>query len=377
MAASALADRDAWLRLANTPGIGAVTVERLLARFGHPQAIVDASDHALKEAGVSAPARAALAEADPAYLAAARDWLAADASHHFITRDEARFPAALADLDPVPPWLYGLGDLDLLDTPAIAIVGSRNPSHAGRAAAKEFGQALATAGFVVVSGLASGIDAAAHEGALAARGMTIAVTGTGLDRVYPAANRHLAREIAESGLLVSEFPLGTQPARANFPRRNRIIAGLSVATLVVEAARASGSLITARLASSAGREVFAMPGSIHNPLARGCHQLIRDGAKLVETTEHIIEEIAAVLPGYHREHVSSAQEDSDEANEGRDAAPTAADPLLEAVGFDPVRLDTLVARTGWRADEVSSRLLILELEGRIKTVAGGRYVRNS
>lgn len=375
MAAPASADYEAWLRLANTPGIGAVTVERLLERFGDPQAVVSASDQSLKEAGVSAPARAALAEPDPAYLAAARDWLAADAAHHFISRDAARFPAALADLDPVPPWLYGLGDLDLLDRPAIAIVGSRNPSHAGRAAAYEFGQALAAAGFVVVSGLASGIDAAAHEGALAARGMTIAVTGTGLDRVYPAANRHLARQIADSGLLVSEFPLGTQPARANFPRRNRIIAGLSVATLVVEAARASGSLITARLASSAGREVFAMPGSIHNPLARGCHQLIRDGAKLVETTEHIIEEIAAVLPGYHREHVPAPANEPSTADASGE--PAAADPLLEAVGFDPVRLDTLVARTGWRADEVSSRLLILELEGRIKTVAGGRYVRNA
>ncbi len=370
-----MSTRDAWLRLANTPGIGAVTVERLLARYGDAPTALAASEQALKEAGVSAPARAALAEPNPAYLQGITDWLAADRMHHFIPMDDPRFPASLAGLEPIPPWLYGLGDTDLLDYPAIAIVGSRNPSHAGRAAAQEFGQALAAAGFVVVSGLASGIDAAAHEGALAANGMTIAVTGTGLDRVYPAANQALARRIADSGLLVSEFPLGTQPARGNFPRRNRIIAGLSTATLVVEAARASGSLITARLASAAGREVFAMPGSIHNPLARGCHQLIRDGAKLVETTEHIIEEIAAVLPGYRAAPRAETRETQASGMPDK-TAEAAEDPLLAAVGHDPVRMDTLIARTGWRADEVSSRLLILELEGRIKALPGGLYVRS-
>ncbi|RJS91258.1 DNA-processing protein DprA [Salinisphaera sp. Q1T1-3] len=376
--------RDAWLRLATTPGIGPVTSDRLLARFGDAATALSAGDRAWREAGVTAAARAALADEPSTLTARTHEWLDVP-GHHFITRDSAAYPDTLAALDPPPPWLYGIGDLDLLGLPAIAIVGSRNPSHAGAAAAAEFGEALAAAGFVVVSGLARGIDAAAHEGALAADGMTLAVTGTGLDRVYPAANEALARRIAESGLMLSEFSLGTQPARGNFPRRNRVIAGLATATLVVEAARASGSLITARLASAAGREVFAMPGSIHNPLARGCHQLIREGAKLVETTDHIIEEIAAVLPGYRSPRTeptirttdtgptASSARSSDDVASSTDTDESGA--LFDAIGHDPVRMDDLIARTGWTADAVSSSLLILELEGRIKTLPGGRYVR--
>ncbi|HET7314571.1 DNA-processing protein DprA, partial [Salinisphaera sp.] len=302
-------------------------------------------------------------------------WLAEE-HHHFISLGDAAYPAALAELDPPPPWLYALGDTDLLDYPAIAVVGSRNPSHAGREAAHEFGRALAAAGLVVVSGLARGIDAAAHEGALDADGLTIAVTGTGLDRVYPAAHKALAERIAERGLLLSEFALGTQPARGNFPRRNRVIAGLCAATLVVEAARASGSLITARMAGAANREVFALPGSIHNPLARGCHQLIREGAKLVETTDHILEEIAGSIGGYRRE-TSAATATGEPAApvDSDDNSDDEAERLLAALGHDPARIDDLVARTGWPADAVSSTLLILELEGRVRAVAGGAYVR--
>lgn len=368
-----MTDRSAWLRLATTPGIGATLAARLIERFGSVEAALAGSEAGWRDAGLRAPARQALAEPPGESMARAETWLA-EADHHFLTLDHPAYPTALAELDPPPPWLYALGDLDLLDYPAIAIVGSRNPSHAGREAAHEFGRALATAGLVVVSGLARGIDAAAHEGALAADGHTIAITGTGLDRVYPAANKALAERIAERGLLLSEFGLGTQPARGNFPRRNRVIAGLCTATLVVEAARASGSLITARMASAANREVFALPGSIHNPLARGCHQLIREGAKLVETTDHILEEIAGSISGYRRRAAATPEEEGSETTEpvGQDDA---AD-LLAAIGHDPVRIDDLVSRTGWPADAVSSTLLILELEGRVQAVAGGTYIRS-
>ncbi|WP_423823075.1 DNA-processing protein DprA [Salinisphaera sp. SPP-AMP-43] len=361
---------NAWLRLATTPGIGAALAARLIARFGSAEGALAASETGWREAGIPEPARRGLADEAGPGLAAAQAWLA-EGSHHFITLEDDRYPGPLAELEPPPPWLYAIGDTDLLAHPAIAVVGSRNPSHAGRDAAREFGRALASAGLVVVSGLARGIDAAAHEGALDANGMTIAVTGTGLDRVYPAANKALAERIADNGLLISEFGLGTQPVRGNFPRRNRIIAGLCTATLVVEAARASGSLITARMASAANREVFALPGSIHNPLARGCHQLIREGAKLVETTDHILEEIAGSIGGYRR----ASAEPAPPAHDTTDAADPETDALLTAIGYDPVRIDELIVRTGWPADAVSSTLLILELEGRIQTTAGGAYVR--
>lgn len=374
-----MSERD-WLRLACTPGIGATLGARLIERYGTPERFLAAGEAAWRELGVSRPARAALAEPENARVEETERWLA-QPDHHFLTLDHRHYPAALAELTPPPPWLYALGDPELLDYPAIAIVGSRNPTPAGLEAAREFGAALAGAGLVVVSGLARGIDAAAHEGALAANGMTIAVCGTGLDRVYPAVNKNLAERIAASGLLLSEFALGTQPIRGNFPRRNRVIAGLCTATLVVEAARASGSLITARLASQAGRDVFALPGSIHNPLARGCHQLIRDGAKLVETTDHILEDIAGVLDGYRTPRGSDADMEDNEKAEApsADSAAEAADhaTLMAALGHGPARIDDLVARTGWSADAVSSTLLILELQGHVLAGPGGAYTRAS
>lgn len=364
-----------WLRLACTPGIGAALGARLIERYGTPSAALAAGQTGWREAGVPALARANLADPASARMQEAERWLELD-NHHLITGDHCHYPHTLAELAPPPPWLYAVGDTDLLRYPAVAIVGSRNPTHAGLDAAREFGAALAQAGLVVVSGLARGIDAAAHEGALAANGMTIAVCGTGLDRVYPAMHRDLAERIAANGLLVSEFSLGTQPSRGNFPRRNRIIAGLCSATLVVEAARQSGSLITARMATAAGRDVFALPGSIHNPLARGCHQLIRDGAKLVETTEHILEDIAGVLDGFRAPTTARADTPDNESNQ----PDTAADDdehriLLEALGHAPARIDELISRTGWSADAVSSTLLILELEGRVTIAAGGAYTR--
>ncbi len=372
-----MSQRD-WLRLACTPGIGATLGARLIERHGSPAAALCAGDSAWRELGIPTAARAALSERDNPRLEETERWLAND-RHHLVTADHRHYPHTLAELSPAPPWLYAIGDTDLLRYPAIAIVGSRNPTPGGLEAAREFGAALAEAGLVVVSGLARGIDAAAHEGALAANGMTIAVCGTGLDRVYPAMHRDLAGRIADAGLLVSEFALGTQPLRGNFPRRNRIIAGLCTATLVVEAARQSGSLITARMATAAGRDVFALPGSIHNPLARGCHQLIRDGAKLVETTDHILEDIAGVLDGF-RAQSARAPSDVDHAHSQYNQTDTAGDNsehqiLLDAMGHAPARVDDLIARTGWSADAVSSMLLILELQGRVTTAPGGAYCR--
>lgn len=367
-----MSTRD-WLQLATTPGIGAALGARLIERYQTAAAALAAGESGWRELGVPAAACAALAAPDDERIARTEQWLA-NPEHHLITRPDPHYPSALAELTPSPPWLYALGDTDLLRYPAIAIVGSRNPTPAGREAAHAFGAALAAAGLVVVSGLARGIDAAAHEGALAANGMTIAVCGTGLDRVYPAANRALAGRIADAGLLLSEFGLGTQPARGNFPRRNRVIAGLCTATLVVEAARASGSLITARLAIAAGRDVFALPGSIHNPLARGCHQLIRDGAKLVETTDHILEEISHNLDGFR---APTPVQTPDPASAAAAADPEDSDHarLLAALGHAPARIDELVVRTGWSADAVSSTLLILELEGRVVSAPGGAYMR--
>jgi DNA processing protein len=251
------------------------------------------------------------------------------------------------------------------------VVGSRNPSSGGLRNAEAFASQLATAGLLIGSGLATGIDAAAHRGALQADGYTLAVTGTGLDRVYPARHRSLAHEIAMNGLLVSEFPLGTPPLPAHFPRRNRILAGLAHGTLVIEAALHSGSLITARLAAEAGREVFALPGSIHNPLARGCHALIRDGATLVESVDQILQDLAPLLRGIALQPVRAATDGA--------AGETTLDPqhatLLAAMGFDPVTTDELVKRTGFPAAEVSSMLLLLELQGHVSSAAGGLFTR--
>jgi DNA processing protein len=253
------------------------------------------------------------------------------------------------------------------------MVGSRNPTTGGERTARDFARHLAGCGLAITSGLAVGVDAAAHQGALEAGGITLAVTGTGLDRVYPARHRELAHRIAERGALVSEFPPGTPPLAGNFPRRNRIISGLSVGTLVVEAALKSGSLITARLAVEQGREVFAIPGSIHNPLARGCHALIRQGAKLVETADDIAEELAALLGGLSLEPVV----DAGHADEG---CHSLEDPeyqrLLQAMGHDPVSVDQLVARTGFTAETVSSMLLLLELQGHVSSSPGGFFTCN-
>jgi DNA processing protein len=293
-----------------------------------------------------------------------------EAGHSILTPASPDYPPLLKEIPGPPDCLYVDGQVDALHLPALAIVGSRNPTRQGRQTAYEFARHLGRSGFCIVSGLAQGIDTAAHEGALDGGGQTVAFLGHGVDTVYPASNRSLAARIIGSGALCSEFPLGASPRREHFPQRNRLISGLSLGTIVVEAARKSGSLITARLASEQGREVFAIPGSIHNPLSRGCHQLIRQGAKLVESAADIVDELGMLV-----DHIATAP-----------GAPAAAEPgpsdddpqygaLLEAMGFDPASTDELAARSGLTIDEVSSMLLILELEGKIEAQAGGRYSR--
>jgi DNA processing protein len=364
-------ERAAWLRLTLTPGVGPRTARELLGSFGLPQAIFAASAAALARLipGDLAQTLAAAPHPDIA-LASARTeaWLAANPAHALVTLADAEYPRALlATADP-PPLLFAIGRLELLNRPALAIVGSRNATRQGLETAAAFAQRLAQAGLTIVSGLALGIDAAAHRGALRAAAeegsaaSTIAVLGTGVDVIYPAHNKELAHAIRNRGLTISEFALGAPAATHHFPRRNRIISGLARGVLVVEAALRSGSLITARLAAESGREVFAVPGSIHSPMARGCHRLIKDGAKLVEEANDILAELnlpATALPAVATP-VAASQHD---------------DPLLAALGFDPVDLDTLVTRTGRPAADLTAALLELELAQRLERLPGNRYQR--
>jgi DNA processing protein len=353
------AELAAWLRLTLIPGIGGETQRQLLQACGDPEAIFTAPPTALRSIGGGLVERLRGHDCQ-AEIDAALAW-AGLPGNHILTLADAAYPQALLTAADPPVLLYAKGRVELLNRPAFAIVGSRNATKQGEANAAAFARALAGAGLTIVSGLAAGIDAAAHRGALQEEAATVAVIGTGIDRIYPARNEGLAREIAGQGVVLSEFPLGTPPLAANFPRRNRLIAGLSRGCLVVEAAQQSGSLITARLAAEAGREVFAIPGSIHSPQSKGCHALIRQGAKLVESAQDILEELRwenvvnpAALPA-----VKEAE----------------TDPVLVALGGDPCDLDTLAARTGLAADALLARLLPLELDGRVAPLPGGRYQR--
>jgi len=366
----------AWLRLVATPGVGRDTARRLLAQFGSPEGVLRASTAALRPFAGEATAAALAAEPEgfAELLAATRAWLAVSPAGEPGGRDvlvlgDPRYPRTLLETADPPTLLYVDGRIELLQADSIAVVGSRNPTAQGVENARAFASHLSRAGLVVVSGLALGIDGAAHEGALdgqaaSGTGGTIAVVGTGLDLVYPARHRTLAHRIASAGLLVSEFPIGTASRPENFPIRNRIIAGLARGTLVVEAAMRSGSLITARLALEAGREVFAIPGSIHSPQARGCHALLKQGAKLVDSATDILEEFGPARPMPARR-----------AGPVEPARPGKADPVLAALGFDPVGLDALVARTGMGAAELSARLLDLELAGRVARLPGQVFQR--
>lgn len=359
----------AWFRLLATPGVGRATARRLLAACGSAEAVFDAAQGTLArlvgETTAQALKRVPDGLAEP--LAAAETWRQGGTDRHVLAPGDPRFPTLLLQTADPPLLLYVLGDPAVLSRPMVAIVGSRNATPQGLANARAFARALAAEGWVIASGLAEGIDAAAHEGALegAAAGLpaTVAVIGTGPDRVFPARHRALAHRIARAGAVVSEYPPGVPPLKENFPARNRLIAGLSQGTLVVEAAVASGSLITARQAAEAGREVFAIPGSIHSPQSRGCHALIRQGAKLVETAEHVVEELRG-----------SAQPPLP-LGPGTEPARADADPLLAALGHDPVTLDALLARTGESAAVLSARLLELELAGQVSRLPGGLYQR--
>lgn len=365
-----------WVRLACTPGIGASRANRLVAHYGTPVAALAADAAGWAALGLGQKLHARRNQPDTELIERTQSWLS-ESANDLVTTEHRHMSAQLSTLDKPPAWLYAVGDTELLTRPAIAIVGSRNPTPVGAEHARDFAAQLARSGFVIVSGLARGIDAAAHEGALSVDGMTIAACGTGLDRVYPAANKQLAERIAQNGLLISEFNLGTLPSRGNFPRRNRIIAGLSHGTLVIEAARESGSLITARLALEAGRDVFALPGSVHNPLARGCHRLIREGAKLVETASDLFEDIAPMLTDQAASLAwQTPQADTTPNSKGEhDPTDSANEHLLAALGHAPARIDELVERTGWAANDVSSTLLILELQGRVVATSGGAYMR--
>lgn len=388
----------AWLRLALTPGVGNGTARRLLAAFGLPQAIFDASSAALGQLASSSQVRALQQPPDalPSQLEATWQWLNqpdAEVARALVTLGDAAYPASLLAIEDPPLMLYLLGQTSLITCPhvlhgstqsvachwpslALAMVGSRNPTPQGEQNARQFAKAFSTAGLCVVSGLALGVDGAAHLGALSAvdesapaqRLCTIAVIGTGIDRVYPRQHRELAHRIARHGLIVSEYPLGTPPLAANFPKRNRLIAGLSQGTLVVEAAPASGSLITARLAAEQGKEVFAIPGSIHNPQSRGCHALIRQGAKLVETAQDVQEELRWPLSIATPANPSTTSSDTPTTS-------TEDDILIRALGADPVGLDALQARTGMDTATLQARLLELELNGQLGRLPGGLFQR--
>jgi DNA processing protein len=351
----------AWLRLTLAPGIGGETQRKLLSAYGLPERIFAAGATALAQ--TISPQQADLLlsyDADEA-IAAALDW-ASRPGNAILTLADAAYPRQLLETADPPTILYVKGRIELLDTPAIAIVGSRNATAQGVANAEAFAATLSDAGFTIVSGLALGIDAAAHRGGLRGKSSTIAVIGTGIDRIYPARNKALAHEIAERGAIVSEFPLGTAALKENFPRRNRIISGLARGCLVVEAAERSGSLITARLAGEQGRDVFAIPGSIHSPLSKGCHQLIKQGAKLVDEVNDILDELGLRAPTAN-ETVTVPPEDTEAAK------------LLDCLGYDPCDVDTLLIRSGLTAEKLYALLLQLELEGRIATLPGGRIQR--
>ena len=363
-------DAENWLFLLHAPGIGSRTYGRLLTALGTPAAVLACPRRDLEALGLKAPALDYLAARDRDSLRPDLDWLE-QPDNHLLTLDHPDYPGLLREIPDPPPLLFVHGDPAALSAPQIAIVGTRNPSPPGRETAQSFARFLAGAGLAVTSGMALGIDAAAHEGALGA-GTTLGVMGTGLDRVYPAHHRELAHRIAANGALVSEFPPGPPPTAQNFPRRNRIISGLSLGTLVVEAAIRSGSLISARCATEQGREVFAIPGSIHNPLALRCHALIRQGAKLVETAQDILDELGPMAGAWASE--TAAYETSLQPDEPRELDPEYAQ-LLEYIGYELTSIDELVTRSGLTPAEVSSMLLQLELGGHVASSPGGLYNR--
>jgi len=358
-------DRDgelaAWIELSLVPGLGPANYRALLAAFGLPEQVLGATQTRLSNVVPSAIAKAILSRKRNDGVARTLAWLS-NPLNHILTLADAEYPKQLFDIPDPPPVLYVQGNPRHLSAPSIGIVGSRNATPAGIANAEMFAKALSQSGLTIISGLALGIDAAAHRGGLAGRGSTVAVMGTGVDIIYPARNETIARQIVEQGALVTEFALGTAPLPGNFPRRNRLIGGLSRGVLVVEAALASGSLITARLAAEQGRDVFAIPGSIHSPVSKGCHALIKQGAKLVESADDVLEE--AGFSSLDRAAVNHYIASSESI-------------LLQHMGYDACDIETICMRSGLTADAVSAMLLALELDGRVGALSGGSYQRLS
>jgi DNA processing protein len=353
-----------WIRLASTGGVGPDTARRLLGAFGLPDNIFAAGLPALQQVVPGQIARdlaGAPSDEIRSLIDKTCDW-ARHPGNHVLTLADADYPKPLLEIADPPPLLYVKGRRDLLRARALAVVGSRNATAQGVANAEEFSETLSRAGWTIVSGMALGIDTAAHRGGLQGAGSTIAVIGTGADIVYPARNRALAHQLAEEGCILSEYPLGMPGLAANFPRRNRLISGLARAVLVVEAAAQSGSLITARMAAEQGRDVFAIPGSIHSPLSKGCHQLIKQGAKLVESAQDILEELGDVRPAQSGRKIDAQ-------------IPVENAGLLAAIGYDPATIDQLGQRTGLDAAQLSAQLLTLEMQGLVEPLAGGVYRR--
>ena len=352
-------DLEAWLRLSLTQGLGGESFRKLLSAFGGPEQILGASRTSLTTVVSGKIADAILDASLQGDLATVETWLA-DPMNHVVTFADTEYPQALLQTPDPPPLLYVKGRCTLLNQPAIAIVGSRNATAQGKLTAESFGTALSNAGLCVVSGLALGIDAAAHRGGLAGLSSTIAIVGTGLDKVYPARNRELAHVIADKGAIISELALGTPPLAANFPRRNRLISGITRGCVVIEAALSSGSLITARIANELGKDVFAIPGSIHSTLSKGCHVLIKQGAKLVDDAADILGELRLPAPAGGAVAKANA---------------TTVHPLLTHMAFDPCDIDTLAGRAGLPVHEISAALIQLELQGAVAGLPGGLWQR--
>ncbi len=367
-----------WIKLWRVSGVGSKYFQRLLDSFDSPADVFNASSSSLKHAGISQNlANAILDDKDSDSATTDLEWLNTADDHYIISIQCPEYPTLLKQTDSPPPLLYVHGNLSIINDPQLAIVGSRNPTQSGMTSAYDFSKHLGQTGLCITSGLALGIDGSAHQGALDANAPTIAVIATGIDRVYPAKHRNLAHQIVENGAIISEFPIGTQPRSSNFPRRNRIISGLAHGTLVVEAALKSGSLITARLASEQGREVFAIPGSIHNPLAKGCHQLIRQGAKLVENAQDILEEMSAVidLSKIDQSPITTTSEKTEISTENKKDEDPDNQLLLGKMGYDAISIDSLVASTGFKPESIAAMLLILELQNKVSSNGGGTYTR--
>ncbi|HYN53403.1 MAG TPA: DNA-processing protein DprA [Methylotenera sp.] len=359
-----ITEKSLWISLSFVHGVGAQTFFQLLKAFGSPSNIYSASGKQLKEVVSEKIAAEIIKGIDEDALADSLTWLS-QANNHLVTLADPDYPKALLEITDPPPLLYAKGNLALLNQPGIAIVGSRNASVQGEKNAEAFAEGLCGFGLCVVSGLALGIDGAAHRGALKANGSTIAVVGTGLDIVYPAKHRDLAHQIVQRGLIVSEFALGTPSKPQNFPKRNRIISGLSLGCLVVEANLQSGSQITARLAAEQGREVFAIPGSIHSPMSKGCHQLIKQGAKLVDSLQDIVEELDLNKNNSGTANVINSDEISKKT--------ATLNPILDLMGYEPITLENLVQLSRLTVSEVSSMLMLLELQGSVASLTGGQF----